>query len=112
MFDLQWTDEAIKTYRNLEKLANETKIDEGKKKSSKQKGLFKQVRKTLKHLGKDPRHPGLKTHHYSSLDHPWDNSQKVFEAYAQNNTPAAYRIFWCYGPGRKEITIIAITAHP
>ena len=31
---------------------------------------------------------------------------------AENNTPAAYRIFWFYGPGKKEITIIAITPHP
>jgi hypothetical protein len=24
----------------------------------------------------------------------------------------AYRLFWCYGPGRNQITIIAITPHP
>jgi hypothetical protein len=42
----------------------------------------------------------------------------MFEAYAQNNTPGAYRIFWHYGPdeasGKKRIpiiTIIAITRH-
>jgi hypothetical protein len=37
---------------------------------------------------------------------------KVFEAYAQNNTPGAYRIFWCYGPAKSELTIITITAQP
>ena len=37
---------------------------------------------------------------------------KVFEAYAQHRTPGAYRVFWCYGPGPGEITILAITPHP
>jgi hypothetical protein len=38
----------------------------------------------------------------------------VFEAYAQNRTPGAYRIFWCYGPDKDkgDITITAITPHP
>jgi len=36
----------------------------------------------------------------------------VFEAYAESKTPAAYRIFWYDGPGKNEITIIAITPHP
>jgi len=25
---------------------------------------------------------------------------------------AAYRVFWCYGPAKGDITIIAITRHP
>jgi hypothetical protein len=54
-------------------------------------------------------HPGLKTHKFSSLSGP--SGEEIFEAYAENNTPAAYRIFWFYGPGKKEITIIAITPH-
>jgi hypothetical protein len=43
----------------------------------------------------------------------------VFEAYAQNNTPGAYRIFWHYGPDETKakkrtpvITVVAITRHP
>jgi hypothetical protein len=112
MFDLQWTDEAIKAYKNIEKQSNKISSKKQKKKSSKQEGLFKQINKTLKHLKTNPRHPGLKTHPYSSLEHPWDDKQKVFEAYVQNKTPAAYRIFWCYGPNKKQITIISITAHP
>jgi hypothetical protein len=111
MFDLKWTNEAIKTYKNLEKKAREIRNKRMKKKSSKQEGLFKQVQKTLKHLRDNPRHPGLETHSFYSLEHPWDKKQKVFEAYVQNNTPAAYRIFWCYGPDRKQITIISIVAH-
>ncbi len=40
------------------------------------------------------------------------NGEEIFEAYAENNTPAAYRIFWYYGPNKKEITILATTPHP
>jgi hypothetical protein len=98
-------------HKNIEKQATEIKTKRLKKKSSKQEGLFKQIQKTLKHLEANPRHPGLETHSFSTLDHPWDNSEKVFEAYIQNNTPSAYRIFWCYGPNRNQITIIAIIAH-
>lgn len=81
------------------------------------KSLLKQVRKTLGFLELNPRHPSLNTHEFSSL--AGVNGEKVFEAYAQNNTPGAYRIFWHYGPDAKlkdtrvpVITIIAITPHP
>ena len=40
------------------------------------------------------------------------NGEDIFESYAQNNTPGAYRVFWFYGPGKKEITVVAITPHP
>jgi hypothetical protein len=77
------------------------------------KSLFKRlkaVRKALGFLEVNPRHPGLNTHKYSSLSGP--EGEEIFEAYAENRTPAAYRIFWFYGPDTKEITIIAITPHP
>lgn len=71
---------------------------------------FKAVRKALGYLETNPRHPSLNTHKYNSLSGP--NGEEIFEAYAENNTPAAYRIFWYYGPEKKEITILAITEHP
>jgi hypothetical protein len=40
------------------------------------------------------------------------NGEEVFEAYAENNTSCAYRIFWHYGPSKNEMTIVAITPHP
>lgn len=70
------------------------------------------MQKALRYLQAEPRHPGLHTHEYSTLAHPFDRRGKVFEAYAQNKTPGAYRIFWCYGPANDELTIIAITQHP
>jgi hypothetical protein len=115
MFTLRWTANALATYNELKARAKATlrgRKAKGKKKSSKDEGLFKQVIKTVELLSNNPRHPGLNTHEYDSIPNPFDSNQKVFEAYAQNNTPGAYRVFWCYGPNKGELTIIAITPHP
>lgn len=71
---------------------------------------LKAVRKALGYLETNPRHPALNTHKYNSLK--GRNGEEIFEAYAENNTLAAYRIFWHYGPQKNEITILAITPHP
>ncbi|MEA5618135.1 hypothetical protein VB711_09845 [Cronbergia sp. UHCC 0137] len=73
----------------------------------------KKYRKILKILGlmqTNLRHPSLKTHEYQSLSGP--DGEKVFEAYVENNTPGAWRVFWYYGPDQGVITIFAITPHP
>ena len=75
-------------------------------------GLVKQIKKTLGYLQSNPRHPSLNTHPFSAFENPYEPDGKVFEAYAQNQTPSAYRVFWCYGPKKSQITIIAITPHP
>ena len=81
------------------------------------KAIFEQVRKALGYLELNPHHPSLNTHGFTSL--AGANGEKIFEAYAQNNTPGACRIFWHYGPDETKgkqrisvITIIAITQHP
>lgn len=77
------------------------------------KGLakrYKAVQEAFKNLQRNPRHPGLQTHPYSSLQGP--NGEKVFEAYAEQDTPAAYRIFFYYGSERGIISIISIERHP
>src|SRR5690242_19473370 len=115
MFELKWTTEAKDLYLDLElkaKTAFTNRNKRNQKKSSKIEGLFKQIYKTIDLLKSNPRHPGLHTHVYDSIENPYNAKQKIFEAYAQNNTPAAYRVFWCYGPDQKQITIIAITPHP
>src|ERR1700758_4000796 len=115
MFDLEWTEEAKSTFLELQEKAEaiqEKRESQRKKKSSRQEGLFKQVVKTLKLLRENPKYPGLQTHPYNLLEHPWSAKEKVFEAYVQNNTPGAYTVFWCYGLRQKELTIIAITPHP
>jgi len=96
-FKLEWTDEAKATYRLL-------KDDTSRKKR------YKAVKKTLKFLAVDPHHNSLQTHEYVSLKGP--NREKVFVAYAEQRTPAAYRVFWYYGPSKGIITIFAITSHP
>jgi hypothetical protein len=122
-FRLRWSLPAEQTYKQLqdaaERAANKRLQSKAKQsgrknrtKSSKQEGLFKQVAKAIEQLAANPRHSSLSTHEFTGLRHPFDPRGKVFEAYAQNNTPGAYRIFWCYGPEKTEITIIAITPHP
>jgi hypothetical protein len=65
----------------------------------------------------NPAHPGLHTHKFSSLKGA--DGERVWEAYAQNKTLGAYRVFLHYGPHEKRgsqrvpvLTIVAITPHP
>lgn len=82
------------------------------------KNVLKQVRKTLGYLEANPRHSSLQTHEYHSLTQYY--GVKVFEAYVQQKTPGAYRVFFHYGPDERTaegkrtpiITIVAITPHP
>lgn len=97
MFELHWTREAEKAYKLL-------------KNDTSQKKRYSSVKKTIRFLANDPRHNSLQTHEYMSLKGP--TGEKVFEAYAEHKTPAAYRVFWYYGPSSGIITIFAITSHP
>lgn len=80
------------------------------------KAQYKAVIKSLRYLEENPQLPSLNTHKFSSLKGP--EGCDVFEAYVQNNTSGAWRIFWSYSPKKKRtdvkgfITIIAITPHP
>jgi hypothetical protein len=97
LFELILTDKARETYNLL-------------KANSSGKARYNAVKKTLLYLAQNPRHNSLQTHLFSSLKGP--NGEKVFEAYAQQKTPAAYRVFWYYGSARGTIVISAITPHP
>ena len=74
------------------------------------KTLHKKLGKTMKMLSQNPRHPGLESHEISSLSKRY--GMKVWESYLENNTPAAGRVFWVYGPDRRDITIIGLEPHP
>ena len=82
------------------------------------KGTLKQVRKTLGYLETNLQAKSLQNHPHESLTRRY--GIPVFQAYAQQNTPAAYRVFWHDGPDEKDkngkpipiITILAITQHP
>ncbi len=97
MFRLEFTTEAVLQLKNLEK-------------NLALKKRHKAVLKALAYLETNPKHPSLNTHKYSSLK--GNNGEEIFEAYAENNTPSAYRIFWHYGPNKNFITIVAIVPHP
>jgi len=97
LFDIFLTDEAGEQLNRL-------KTDKGLSKR------YKAVKKAIQFLSQNPKYPGLQTHEFTSLKGP--EGKKVFTSYAEQSTPAAYRIFWYYGPGTKQITIIAITPHP
>jgi hypothetical protein len=66
------------------------------------------VKRTLGILEQNPRHPGLHSHEYQSLHGL--NGEKIWESYVENNTSAAFRVFWHYRSD--QIVVIAITAHP
>lgn len=96
-FRIGFTDKAYEQLINLEK-------------SPSKQREYKAVRKTLGLMETNLRHPSLNTHEFSSMSGP--KGEKVFESYAQNRTPAAYRIFWYYGPKKHEITVVGIVPHP
>ena len=97
IFELEISDKAKEQLRSL-------KEDRGLAKRC------KAVQEALKKLQHNPRHPSLQTNEFYSLKGP--KSEKVFEAYAEQNTPATYRIFFYYGHKRGVISIILIERHP
>ena len=99
MFDLVF---AQRAHAELERLENSPQYSR----------LVRQIKRTLGFLQTNPRHPSLQTHVFHSLENPYNPDEKVFEAYVQQHTPAAYRLFWCYGPQKGKITVIALTPHP
>ncbi len=96
-FSVLFTATAVDQLRRLEK-------DRGLAKR------LKAVRKAIGRLETDPRHASLQSHRFVSLSGP--NGEETFVSYAEQDTPAAYRVIWCYGPDKGQITVIAITRHP
>jgi hypothetical protein len=97
LFELHWTTGAQQAFEQI-------------KNDASRKRHYKAVKKTIQFLAMNPRHNSLQTHEFTSLKGP--DGEKVFEAYAQQRTPAAYRVFWYYGPSKGAITIVAVTPHP
>lgn len=95
-FYLSFTPAAKEALKNL-------KYDSGLQKR------YQAVIKALRFLQENPKYPSLQTHIYYTMQGP--RGEKIFEAYAEQQTPAAYRIFFYYGPESQEIIIFAITRH-
>ena len=61
-------------------------------------------------LESNPRSNSLATHEIDALSIKY--GFKVFQSYLENKVPSAGRIFWAYGPDKRQITILAIEPHP
>ena len=95
----------------MENLWNELIANAGSSKPNKaQLLLYKKLGKALRLLSNDPKYPGLRSHEIEALTSRY--GMKVWESYLENNTPAAGRIFWVYGPNQNDITIIGLEPHP
>jgi hypothetical protein len=97
VFKLKFTEEAANQLVELKQ--DKTKLSR-----------YKAVMKILGFMQTNLRHPSLNTHKFDDMISPFNGD--VFESYAQNKTPGAYRIFWVYGPGKGIITILSIIPHP
>lgn len=72
--------------------------------------FFKKLVKALGYLKENPRHNSLASHEIDDLTRKY--GLKIFQSYLENNTPAAGRLFWAYGPDKGDITVLAIEPHP
>jgi hypothetical protein len=72
--------------------------------------LYKKWGKAMGFLAADPRHQGLQSHEIEALSRRY--GVKVWQSYLENNTPGAGRLYWVYGPGRLEVTVIGLEPHP
>lgn len=72
--------------------------------------LYKKWGQALKHLAADPFYPGLHTHEIPDLTKRY--GRKVWQSYLENRTSRAMRMYWVYGPGQKDLTIIGLEPHP
>jgi hypothetical protein len=70
----------------------------------------KKIAKALRLLSANPRHPGLKSHRFDSLDSHFGAA--IWESYIENHTPGAWRVWWMYGPDDGTLTIVDIGPHP
>lgn len=78
--------------------------------------LFKKLSKAISFLENNPAHNSLNSHEIDELSARYSKHAgrviKVWQSYLENNTPAAGRLYWCYGPVRGVITIIGLEPHP
>ena len=86
-----------------------TRKQQGKLDKDEEK-FFKKLVKALGYLQENPRHNSLASHEIDDLTRK--HGLKIFQSYLENNTPAAGRLFWAYGPDKGDITVLAIEPHP
>jgi len=72
--------------------------------------FLKKLSKILSYISSNPKHNSLSTHEIPPLTKKY--GMKVWQSYLENNKPSAGRIYWVYGPGKNDITIVGIEPHP
>lgn len=72
--------------------------------------LYKKWSKALKLLSCNPFYPSLNTHEIPDLSRRY--GRKVWQSYLENRSSRAMRMYWVYGPEKKDITIIGLEPHP
>lgn len=77
--------------------------------SGEERDLLERWAKAIRLLRRDPSHNSLRTHAIDALTRRY--GQPVFQSYLDQG-PRARRLYWIYGPGRREITIIGLEPHP
>ena len=76
----------------------------------KDEDLYKKWGNALKKLSLDPMYPSLKSHEITELSRRY--GMKVWQSYLENKKSGSRRMYWVYGPGQQEITIIGLEPHP
>lgn len=72
--------------------------------------LYKKWGSALKKLSEDPFYPSLRTHEIPPLSKRY--GMRVWQSYLENRNSDAMRMYWVYGPGKEEITVIGLEPHP
>ncbi|HMQ78425.1 MAG TPA: hypothetical protein PKE39_06385 [Ignavibacteria bacterium] len=72
--------------------------------------MFRLIVKSLNYLSQNPKHNSLNSHEIFPLSQRY--GIRVWQSYLENRTPSAGRIYWVYGPGKNQITIIGLEPHP
>ena len=72
--------------------------------------FYRKLIKALGYLRENPRHNSLASHEIDVLSRKC--GFRVFQSYLENETPAAGRMFWSYGPDKGDIIILGVEPHP
>lgn len=103
--------EILYGYPDIENLMED--LLERKNKNQLGKDELKYLKKTVKcfqFLSQDPTYSSLNSHKIDILSKK--AGIEIWQSYLENHTPSAGRIFWLFGPKKRQITIAAIEPHP
>lgn len=105
-FDVQFAGEVKARYLGMKKRFRSDDDSLSPQEAELLRKLHK-VKKLLEEQGPD--YNSLNTHPIDELTREY--GETVWESYVDQGEHA-FRIFWAYGPGRKDITIIGLEPHP